>query len=88
MSYLTKNADRGAFIKIGNTPRYIFQQAKKEMTSEFPKDLEAIIDVVWLMKTTLRKLSAKEFADLKSHGYWTAKATFESWLSPQVYLCS
>jgi NTE family protein len=85
LDYLVKNPNRGAFIKIGNTPRYIFDQAKKKVPLEYPPNLDSIIDKIWLMETTLRKLSDEEFSDLKSHGYWTAKATFEAWLSPATY---
>lgn len=85
MSFLTKNYDRGAFIKIGNSPAYIFAQAKKEVPTEYPTDIDSTIENIWLLETTLRKLSHDEFSDLRSHGFWTAKATFEAWLSPASY---
>jgi len=85
MSFLTKNSDRGAFIKIGNSPAYIFAQAKKEVPAGYPTDIDSTIQNIWLLETTLRKLSHEEFSDLRSHGFWTAKATFEAWLSPACY---
>jgi len=85
MRFLIQNSDKGAFIKIGSTPEYIFGQAKKEVPSNYPSDLESVVEKIWLLETTLRKLSEKEFSNLKSHGYWTARATFEAWLSPAIY---
>ena len=85
MYYLVRNNDRGTFIKIGNTPEYIFEQAKKEMPADYPRAIRSTIDGIWLLETTLRKLSQKEFLELKQHGYWTARATFEAWTSSALY---
>jgi NTE family protein len=82
MNFLIKNPGRGAFIKIGNTPRYVFGQAQKDLPADYPPDLDSVVKRVWLMDTSLRKLKADEFADLRLHGYWTAKATFDAWVSP------
>jgi NTE family protein len=85
MNYLTKNSDKGAFIKIGNTPKYIFEQAKKDLPPKYTTELDSIIEKIWLLETTLRKLSKKEFSDLKLHGYETAQATFEAWVTSEIY---
>ncbi len=77
--FLSQNQKAGIYVKIGNSPSYVFGEAGKETPATYPADVEDAISRVWLMNTSLKRLTSDKFSDLRRHGYWTARATYEAW---------
>ena len=85
VSHLQDNPGTGVYLKIGNTEKQIYQQAKQPIPRQgMSKSLDvADVQTAARMNTTLRKISKSEFNLLYRHGYQVADATLSAYCGEQ-----
>lgn len=83
VSHLIRNPGSGAYLRIGNTAKEIFDRARvsppeawNEETAMTKRDVSRAAGV----ETTLRKLTTEEFCLLVRHGYEVADATLVAYV--------
>jgi NTE family protein len=81
-NYLQSSPKAGCIVRMGNSTRWIFKQAKKPLPTE-PKYSATLTDEAVALcsglETTLRKLSEPEYDRLLQHGYEVCEATLRAY---------
>jgi NTE family protein len=83
VNYFEEEANRGVYLKMGNTSRKIFTDAgtDREFMDELTRDCLSDIEVKKAVNfpTTLRRLSETEYDLLFQHGWEVTNCTLQSW---------
>ena len=85
VSHLQDNPGTGVYLKIGNTEKQIYQQARQPLPNKAMSESLDVSDVqiAARMNTTLRQISKGEFDLLYRHGYQVADATLSAYCGEQ-----
>lgn len=83
VNYFEEEANRGVYLKMGNTSRKIFTDAgtDREFMDELTRDCLSDIEVKKAVNfpTTLRRLNETEYDLLFQHGWEVTNCTLQSW---------
>ncbi len=83
VSYFRENPNSGMFLRLGNTPKYIFESANRPVPAEHQSESNRqIIRSLARIQTSLRRMKPTTFDELVEHGFETAESTFAAYHTP------